>query len=363
MPITIVRSARRRPLVVLAAVTGLLALAACGGGAPTVPEPRTVGPDIKVDKSAPPKPAVPTTWPLTGVAASKPANRPALSVKIENPREVRPQTGLDQADMVWEQVVEGGVTRYVAVFHSQVPAVVGPIRSVRPMDPAITAPMHGLLAFSGGQPGFVAAVKAANVQAISNDAGNPGFYRTHPRPAPHNVFGTPSTFWGQADASHKNSPPAQFPFARIADKATAVVSGKPTSSVQIKMSGYSQPSWTWDGPSGMWQRSEAGVPATAASGARLAARNVITLRVQLVDSGTRDPAGNVVPETKLVSKGEALVATGGRSIAATWSKVSLGSPVVLTAADGSIVKLAAGKTWIELVPIGSGSVTRTVSAG
>ena len=82
----------------------------------------------------------------------------------------------------------------------------------------------------------------------------------------------PSTFWGLADAQHKNSPPPQFSFARRAEQATAVVLGRPTTSVQIRMSGYSQPGWTWDAPSGMWQRAEAGVPATAKSGPKFAPR-------------------------------------------------------------------------------------------
>ena len=90
--------------------------------------------------------------------------RPALAIKVENSGEARPQTGLDQADVVWEQVVEGGISRFVAVYQSQVPAEVGPIRSVRPMDPAIAAPLHGLIAFSGGQPQFVQDLKNAGLQ-------------------------------------------------------------------------------------------------------------------------------------------------------------------------------------------------------
>ena len=152
--------------------------------------------------------------------------RPALAVKIENSGDARPQTGLDQADNVWEEVVEGGISRFVAVFHSQVPAEVGPIRSVRPMDPAIVAPMHGLIAFSGGQPRFVNALKAAGVQTISQDAGAAGFYRKKGvGPAPHNVYGTPQTFWDQANADHTSPPPAQFVIAKQADAATAVATG------------------------------------------------------------------------------------------------------------------------------------------
>ena len=195
----------------------------------------------------------------------------------------------------------------------------------------------------------------AGVQTLSNDAGNAGFYRTKNRSAPHNVYGTPSTFWSQADADHQASPPEQFTYARTADQATATLTGTPAGAVNITMSGYSHPSYTWDAASATWLRSEAGAPATASSGARLAGTNVVTLSVVLVDSGTRDPAGSVVPETKLTGSGAAMVATGGKTVAATWTKADTQSVLVLTTADGQVVKLAPGKTWVQLVP-SNGSV-------
>jgi Protein of unknown function (DUF3048) N-terminal domain/Protein of unknown function (DUF3048) C-terminal domain len=346
-----------RPRLLTAAGLGLLlALGGCSGDPSDAPVPATEAADVAVDKVAPPQPVVPPAWPLTGVVAQDVVNRPALAVKIENPPEVRPQTGLDQADVVWEQVVEGGVTRFVAVYHSVVPAEVGPIRSVRPMDPAIAAPLRGVMAFSGGQPGFVRALADAGLQVVSHDAGDPGFYRTRGRAAPHNVFGTPQTFLAQADAGHQASPPEQFQMARRPDLATAAVAGTPAGAVLLSLSRSSHPSWTWDAATGTWQRSESGTPATAASGARLAAANVVVLRVDLVDSGTTDPSGSPVPETLLTGSGEALVATGGRTLAATWGKADLGTPLALTGADGQPVRLAPGTTWVELVPNGTGSV-------
>ena len=345
----------RAILTVAVAVT----LGACSGTAPTTPAslpPVAVAAGVDPSKQAAPVPVVAARWPLTGIAAPDVVVRPALAVKIENVKEVRPQTGLDQADMVWEQVVEGGLTRFVVVFHSQVPDQVGPIRSVRPMDPAIAAPMHGLIAFSGGQAGFISALSAAGLQTISQDGGGSGFARSGVRAAPHNLFGTPTTFWNQADAGHKAAPPGQFHFARTADQATATTAGKPASSVSLQLSGASQPGWSWNAPDSTWLRSEAGTPATAASGSRLAATNVIALRVQLVDTGTVDVAGNPVPETKLVGSGEALVATGAKTIAATWTKTATDVPLTLATADGKDVQLAPGKTWIELVPIGSGAI-------
>jgi len=337
----------------------LLAATACApaGTGPVPAQTVTAPPVVAVDKVAPPAPVVPPRWPLTGVSADEEPSRPALAVKIENSREARPQTGLDQADLVWEEVVEGGITRYLAVFHSQAPAEIGPIRSVRPMDPAIAAPLHGLMAFSGGQAPFVQALRASGLQILSNDLGDAGFYRkTGVAPAPHNVYGTPARFWEQADGAHAAPPPAQFSVARSADRATAVTAGRPATSLDIVMSGYSHPAWTWDTGSGTWLRSEGSTPATVRSGARLSAANVVVLRVHLVDSGTIDPAGNPVPETVLEGTGEGTVVSGGHAVDVTWSKSAVGDPVGLTAADGTSVTLAPGVTWVELVP-DSGSVT------
>ena len=224
----------------------VVALAACGS-TPTAPSTAnlTLGPSISPDKSAPPTPAVPPTWPLTGVASASVVTRPALTVKIENSIDARPQTGLDQADMVWEEVVEGGITRFAAVYQSVVPDKVGPVRSVRPMDAGISAPMHGLIAFSGGQAAFVNEIKAAGVQIISMDLGAKGFARISTRKAPHNVIGTPTTFWSLADAAHSASPAPQFTFASTAQQASAVSSGTAASSIDIRMSGVEHPVWSW----------------------------------------------------------------------------------------------------------------------
>src|SRR5436305_153915 len=95
-------------------------------------------------------------------SAASAGRRPhGCALPIQNSIDARPQTGLTAADVVWEQVVEGGITRFVAVYHSKLPPEIGPVRSVRPMDPAIAAPLHGLLAFSGGVQTYVSAAQSA----------------------------------------------------------------------------------------------------------------------------------------------------------------------------------------------------------
>lgn len=359
MPHALPRPTLRRHAALLVGALALGTLAACASG-PTEPErvTRTEEPVVDVAKAAPPAVVAPQRWPLTGEVAEAFVERPALAVKIENPREARPQAGLEQADVVWEQVVEGGISRFVAVFHSQVPGEVGPIRSVRPMDPAIAAPLHGIIAFSGGQPGFVQELGAAGLQIMSQDAGAPGFYRKKGvAPAPHNVYGTPQAFWDNVDAGHRGTPQAQFTIARRPEVSSVAVAGTPATQLDLALSGYARPRWSFDTSSGTWLRSEGDTPATARSGARIAAENVVVLRVRLVDSGTRDPAGNPVPETVLVGDGEGTVVSNGKSLPVTWSKPATDAVLTLTAPDGTPASLSPGSTWVELVPVSSGSVT------
>lgn len=331
----------------------LLGVAVACGARP-VAEP-VAAPTTTTPTPTPPPPP-PVLWPLLGVESGAVPDRPALAVKIENSPDSRPQTGLNSADMVWEEVVEGGITRFVAVFHSTIPGQVGPVRSVRPMDAAIVAPLRGLLAFSGGQRPFVDAIAAAGIQVVSMDAGAPGFYRLNTRYAPHNVYADPDAFLAQADPAHLAPPAPQFLIAGPDQQATATTAGVPTSVVNLKLSGAGRPSWTWDAAAGFWHRAEAGTPAVDSDGAPLRAANVVVLRVQVVNTPFTDPAGNPVPETQMVGAGEALVASGGATVAAAWSKASVDAPVVLTDVSGQQILLAPGITWVELVPTGTGSV-------
>jgi hypothetical protein len=335
---------------------GLVVIAAaCGSAVKTAAAPKPS------HSSAPTITATPTPqpvlWPLTGLPTSGSTNRPALAVKIENSIDARPQTGLNAADMVWEEVVEGGITRYVAVYQSTLPPTIGPVRSVRPMDPMIAGPLHGVLAFSGGQQKYISAAAHVGLQVLSNDAGDAGFYRTSSRPAPHNVYASPAKLLAQADSRHRAAPQPQFLFAGATEQPTAVAAGKPATSLSLTMSGVGHPRWTWSPTAGRWLRSEYTTPAVGADSKRLAATNVVVLRVKVVNTSALDPAGNPVPETLLAGTGGALVASGGHAVVATWAKPSVTAPVQLTGPDGAPVRLAPGNTWIELVPTGTGHVS------
>lgn len=349
-------SRRRRGGAGAAAGLALLLLGACSAPAPEAPPPVTVTPTVEPSRTTPPTPTVPVVWPLTGVATDAVAQRPAVAVKVENTSLARPQSGLEAADVVWETIIEFEVSRFVAVFQSQLPAEVGPIRSVRPIDPLVVAPLKGLIAYSGGQRRALDQIAASGVQTLSHDAGDGDMYRVSFRSAPHNVYGSVETFAASADQGHAAPPPEQFAFARRPDLATAAVSGTPATTLAFRLSAAARPSWTYDSASGTWLRSEGTSPATVASGARISAVNVVSVTANLVSSGLRAQGGATVPTYELVGTGPALVATGGKVVTGTWSKSALDAPLVLLTADGAELTLAPGNTWVELVPAATGSV-------
>jgi hypothetical protein len=335
------------------------AMVACSAPAPIVtPPPVTVTPTIDASRTAPPEPVVPIVWPLTGVATAEVAARPAVAVKIENTSAARPQSGLQAADVVWETIVEFEVSRLVAVYHSQLPEEIGPVRSVRPMDIPIASPLLGLFVFSGGQPGILQLVYNSPMQPISHDAGADGLYRVSRRSAPHNVYASLTTILAQADGNHAAVPAQQFAFALRPALASAVNAGTPATSLSFTLSGASHPSWTWDAARAQWLRSEGSTPSTDfVTGAQVGATNVVSIVANHPPSGFGAQNNASVPTYELVGEGDAVVATGGMTIAGRWRKAAEAEPMQLFTADGQPLLLAPGNTWVELVPLNGGSLT------
>ena len=294
------------------------------------------------------------TSPLTGLRATpRTLARPVLTVKIENSVDARPQAGLAGADLVVEELVEGGITRFAAMFQSRVPRSVGPVRSVRNVDASIAGPTRGLLAYSGGAGHVLGIVGRAPLRQLAPGQAGSAYYRSSARRAPHNLYADARKLYGHARGRHR-TPKAYLPFAPNTATA-ATTAGKRARVLNLRFSTSEQPTWTYDGTRHHWMRSEGSRPARAASGARLVARNVIVLRVRTRDAGYRDPAGNFVPETVLKGSGPALIATGGRVVHATWHKKGRDRVLRFTGPRGRVLKVAPGRTWLELVPR-SGSV-------
>ena len=281
--------------------------------------------------------------PLRGTAADPAAMRhPSIAVKIDNHEDARPQIALNRTDLVFEELVEGGLTRYVAVWHSDVPDAVGPVRSIRPMDPGIAGPLDGIIAYSGGQQYFVDLMKATGLVNIVFDEDDSLFERADERPGPHDVI------LAAAEAVRQHPelapPTVQFAYGTADPLAAPALAAVPTSHIELVFSEGRYPSWDWDPTTFAWLRSQEGQPDVEASGERIRATNVVTMRVGI------DWPYEEVPLTLMVGSGEVWVSAAGKTAHGTWSKADEGAPIVLTADDGSPLRLAPGNTWIELVP-------------
>jgi hypothetical protein len=283
--------------------------------------------------------------PLTGqVIAAGTVLGPSLAAKIDNHVDARPQVGLEHSDLVFEELVEGGLTRYVVVWQSDVPAEIGPIRSIRPMDPDIVSPLGGIIAYSGGQGRFVQAMKDTNVyNAIHGQADTEDvMFRTNTKKAPHNVLVRAP----QLIAKHPEivAPAQQFSFAADAAASTAMREGTPVATIALRFGAPSTPSWNLDPATGRYLRFQAGAADLDTVGGQLSAANVIVVRVPIGNDGG-------VPKTLLIGSGEAWVSSGGFTVHATWSKGSREAPIRLVDDTGTVVRLAPGNSWIELVPL------------
>jgi hypothetical protein len=318
----------RRPLLLLI-LAGLLSsgLAACGHGSSS-----------SSDNTAPL-----TGLPATGSSADR--SRPALYVKIENSPDARPQTGLESADVVYEVVAEGGITRFAAVFQSTDPGESGPVRSVRGQDPDLAAPLSGLAVFAGGIPDYVTQIRgvAQDLSTSSPIGEGPPYRRDRARRAPHNLYGNAAGFWAKATSPYDQPPKPLFTYGALPGGAT------PATHVSVDFSPAASVSWAWDGTA--WRRSQSGRPFTVTGSGQIGPVNLVVQFVDVQNSTFTDPAGNPVPVSTVVGSGDAEVFRNGTVIRGTWSKGDQSATTTYTA-DGKDIPLDPGRTWVELVPRG-----------
>lgn len=354
------RRVRVQVVSALVAAASMVAVAGCGTTepAPTVTATATTTPDAQMSKSAPPEPEVTPVWPLTGRETSKDTDRPVVSVKVENSASARPQSGLEDADVVWETIVEFDVSRLIAVFHSRYGRDVGPIRSVRPMDPTVVAPLGGALVYSGGQSGILKLARGmSTVTTIDENNASGSMWRARGRYAPHNLYGDTTKMAGLVGKKYASEPKEQFAFAPDAASATAVTQGRRSNGASLVMSSLSAPSWTWNSDDKTFMRFEGGSAHVSATAGQLSAVNVVVIEAKHIDSGFNAQNNAPVPDYVLTGTGKAIVWSHGHVVRGTWHKKKKSSALVLRTTGGEELLLAPGNTWVELLPQGKGTVT------
>jgi hypothetical protein len=327
----------KRATGLLAITASLALLTGCATTTGANPKPSDT-PVAKVYDSAP----------LTGIKFEQGTNTnlagPSVACKVDNLDIARPQINLNRTDIVFDEMVEGGLTRFIAVFHSDKPDAVGPVRSIRPMDPDIISMFGGIVCYSGGQLKFVKMMKATAVFNANEteEQGKGTFTRAKDRQAPHNVIVNVA----KLAAAHPDlaAPQAIFTFAADAATSSAGSAGAGVKSFKVYYPS-ALAEWVWDSKAGVWLRNQDGkLDTDKADGSTLSTTNVVVMKVNV------DHQYGHVPKDLVIGTGTATVFTDGKMVTGTWAKSSQTAPIVLTDAAGKTITLAPGRTWVELQP-------------
>jgi len=284
--------------------------------------------------------------PLTGTpleSADEIPNRPALAVKMPNNPQALPQTGLNEADVVFEEIINDGITRFAAVFHSQGSDPVGPIRSGRAQDVDILSNLNSpLLAWSGGNPGVTRVINNSTLTSLSYVGGyGNSYYRRDGRGgAPHNLFSSTDTLWELAPDEFA-IPPQIFPYMLPGE----VAEGDTASIIEIELDSILA-RWDYDAASGRYLRSEYGEPHMSELTGQVWADNVVVMLVEYRQS-TIDAKS---PEAVTVGGGQLLIFADGVVRQGVWQRSSnLDTWNFFTDTTLSVpLGLSEGRTWVEL---------------
>src|SRR4051794_15809327 len=329
-----------------AALAAVLVLGACSGGSKPAakPSPSETPSPTPTHTTAP----VVATCPLTGVPPKKHQRlgRTALAIKIDNVSDARPQSGIDNADLVVEETVEGGLTRLMAVFQCDAVSRVGPIRSARTSDSDLLRLFDGnvVFAFSGANPRALAQVRAnSHAVLLSMDSFGGYFHRDYSRPAPHNVYSSTSTLLraGVHQKKHLKAPKPVFVYGKPkppGDHAKNVSMSWP----------FASAGWTWNGRS--WVRTQGGTEDRLTNGKRVSATNVVIMSIDVKASGLHDVLGNASPDDVVTGAGRVWVLRDGRVYKGHWKRPYPRARMKLLDPWGRPLPLRPGRTWIELLP-------------
>jgi hypothetical protein len=332
----------RRVALAMSALTATgLFLTACGGSSSSSPQ-------SEAPQSVESGESIPQFWPLTGLKVpenkSSALDHPVLVAKMDNTPSSQPQVGLSKADMVVEELVEGGLTRLAAFYYSDIPTNVGPIRSMRASDIDVVSPVHASMVTSGAAAKTIARINGAHIPFYGESA--KGMYRSTERLAPYNLFVHMNEVATTTKTKVK-TPPDYLQWGAESD----MPKGIKATTINAQFSGGHTTEWKYT--NGSYHNLNSNAPA----GDQYPATNVLVLRVREGDAGYLDPAGNHVPETLLTGKGNALLFHDGRMVAGFWHKGKMAkSRITLTTKKGKKLTVPAGHTWIELVPVDGGNV-------
>jgi len=322
-------------------IAAVVALSACGGSSSSSTASTDSIPTTDAASDGPVNPLLGT--PLVDPAV---ATRPAMVVKIDNHPSARPQAGINQADIIFEENVEK-LTRYAAVFHSEGSDPVGPIRSGRFQDINLVGSLNKpLFVWSGGNRQVSSAIGKSDLVDLSylkvNNDG--GFTRNDEYRAPHNLFAETTKLWTLAPVG-SSAPSTQFAYRTVSD-ANASTS-KEALGLKVSMDGV-KVQWDWDAAAKEWVKTQDGTIVVDPADVALSVPNVIVLEVVYTNTYS--------PISKTLGSGKAYVFTNGVVYEGTWSRTDRLKPFELKDSAGGVIKLTPGQTFVEVARAGKTAV-------
>ena len=324
----------RAPALLL--LVGALTLAGCSGAPKRHATPPTTPPSTTTTRPAP------ATNPLTGVGPPPPG--PVIAVKVDDTENGRPSRGIDQADVIYLEQAEGGLSRMVAVFSGRRPRVEA-VRSVRPSDAELLW-QYGrvVLVYSGGARPVLPIIAGSPLHTVSNDQGGPGFTRDPARPAPYNLVSDLAVVARKVSGDGVRD--VGFRFAATDPRLASAPAARQLSTTV----GATPVSWVWDATSHRYLRTVGGTRLRTADGVPLAKPNVLVQFCSVVpDRRDIDVNGNPSQYTHTIGSGRAVLFRDGKRIEGRWSRASPGARTSFTDKAGTPLTLAPGGLWVVLV--------------
>ena len=331
-------------LLALAAAAALILGACSDDGSPSDPSAKKGDSEKLVEIS-----------PLTGepMPDGRPDN-PVFVVKVENTSSGEPQYSLDQADLVVEELVEGGLTRLAAMFYSNLPTKVGHVRSLRTTDIGIAKPIAGQVVASGGAPRAARQLRRAGVRIYSESS--PGFSRDA-KAAPYNVVVNLKRLSAKAKTKSIPGPyltwtPAEGSDSSPEPEASGSAAPEPKKATRANVRFSTSTVTKWKFADGRWSRKNG----HAAAGQDFEPETLVVMFCRTRDAGYRDPGGSAVPETVIEGSGRAVVLHDGTAVEAEWKKPTFEDTISFETKDGKPLTIDPGKVWLEMVPNDKGRV-------
>jgi hypothetical protein len=339
--------------IVLVGVLGAsMLLGACGGKGQSSSSSTTVPSGPGTSTTAATGPMAPLTGLPEGDAAKR--DRPLLVVKVDNHPQARPQFGIDRADDIVEEKVEGGLSRFMALFHSQDADRVGPVRSLRSTDPEWLAPEGGMIAYSGGIDPVKALLPQAGITDLGADSHGPKYYkRRSDRPYEHSMYVSTPVL---RELTPKGKAAPRPLYAYLGQGQHFDGSGAaPVTSVSGSMADGATAtsfSWTWNPQSGTFLRGTDSAVHNIENVGQIAMKNVIIQFTDYRSTPWRDRANSPVDEAVTTGSGDAWILSDGKLVKGRWSRPGDKDITAFTDASGAELRVQPGHTWLMLVPTG-----------